>query len=223
MRPILLVHGGCHDARCWGAVTERLPAQAVDLPASGLAGVVDTIVEAIDAAPQPVLLVAHSLGGMAISAAAEARPARVARLVYVAALLPIDGESAATIPHSKPLGAQAATVSADDGRSVAIDPAQAVPIFYHDCPPEVAAQALACLRTTDVRQISDRVALTSRFGSVPKTYVACLRDRAIDVSAQLAMATRYPTIELRTCDTGHSPFLSHPDAFAALLAELAQR
>ena len=44
-----------------------------------------------------VILVGHSYGGMVITGVADRIPERIARLVYLDALLPVDGESAATM------------------------------------------------------------------------------------------------------------------------------
>ncbi len=48
--------------------------------------------EALAAGP-PAVLVGHSMGGMVITQAAARCPERIARLVYVAAFVPSDGQS----------------------------------------------------------------------------------------------------------------------------------
>ncbi len=53
----------------------------------------DKVVDVLDAASQPVILVGHSMGGAVISQAAEARPNKVAKLVYVADVLATTGTS----------------------------------------------------------------------------------------------------------------------------------
>jgi len=44
----------------------------------------DRICEVLDAQPEPVILVGHSMGGVAVTQAAEMRPEKIAKLVYVA-------------------------------------------------------------------------------------------------------------------------------------------
>ncbi len=53
----------------------------------------DQIVALADEAVEPIVLVGHSRGGIVISEVAEARPDKIARLVYLAAFLLGDGES----------------------------------------------------------------------------------------------------------------------------------
>jgi pimeloyl-ACP methyl ester carboxylesterase len=106
---IALVHGAFEDAHVWDGVSAKLQAGGyrvinVDLPgrpsaplaANLVSGDVyrDTVLKAIDGETQPVVLVGHSFGGIAVSAVAEAAPAKVRTAVYLAAYLPQDGKPA---------------------------------------------------------------------------------------------------------------------------------
>src|SRR5258708_7694242 len=112
MAIFILVHGSWHGGWCWDGVAALLrgsgpvvPAPPLpgpgddetDLAAIPLANWRDQIVALVAAAREPVVLVGHSRGGIVISEVAEARPARIARLVYVAAFLLRDGESISRI------------------------------------------------------------------------------------------------------------------------------
>jgi pimeloyl-ACP methyl ester carboxylesterase len=57
--------------------------------------------------------------------------------------------------------------------------------------------------------------------AVPSTYVIGERDQAIPPFAQDAMAQRAG--EVLRMDTGHSPFLSQPEALAGLLRQILDR
>src|SRR5689334_10831745 len=104
----VLVHGGWHGAWCWNRVVPMLEKRghkviAVDLAAHGrdktaTAGVtmkdyVDPLVAQLDALAEPVCLVGHSSGGAIATQVAEHRPDKVENLVYLAALVPKNGES----------------------------------------------------------------------------------------------------------------------------------
>lgn len=107
----VLVHGACHGAWCWDQVAERLRAGGhrvvtLDLPGHGrrAAEVRHASVESYGRAVADAMalagvsrgvLVGHSMGGLAISKAAELAPQRIRHLVYVAAVVVPDGSSLA--------------------------------------------------------------------------------------------------------------------------------
>src|SRR5688500_1551345 len=108
MTTFVLIHGGWAGGWTWERVAPLLEAAghravAPDLPGHGsdrtpiseitLERYVDRVLEALDAAAEPVVLVGHSSGGVVITQAAERRPEKVRRLVYLCAYLPGDGQS----------------------------------------------------------------------------------------------------------------------------------
>src|SRR5437773_1616556 len=103
-RPTIgLVHGAWHGAWCWDRLVPELeargfPCVAVDLPAedpgAGAGEYAAVVAGALDTAVDPaegVVLVAHSLGGLAIPLVADHRPVRL--LVFLCAFLPQPGRS----------------------------------------------------------------------------------------------------------------------------------
>ncbi|MEQ4519786.1 alpha/beta hydrolase [Pseudarthrobacter sp. B907] len=105
---ILLVHGSMLGARCWEDTIAELAAlgaqaAAFDLPGHGndatprglvtVADYVAAVVERLDAAPEPVVLVGHSMAGYPIAAAALQRPDKVRHLVYFSAQACKPGQS----------------------------------------------------------------------------------------------------------------------------------
>ncbi len=80
------------------------------------------------------------------------------------------------------------------------------------------------------RQVADAVAaqpgpvvLTAeRYGRVPKVVGKTLRDRAISPQLQQLMIERTPVQRVLAVDSGHSPFLSQPEALARALLEAAR-
>ncbi len=98
MTTLILVPGFWLDASSWSEVTPALEAAGHDvrpltLPglesrdadrsSLGLADHVAAVVEAIDAADEPVVLVGHSGGGAVVHGAVDQRPDRVTRAIYV--------------------------------------------------------------------------------------------------------------------------------------------
>lgn len=99
----VLIHGGHHGAWCWEKLTPALEAfghtvLAIDLPgcnertaeAASLTSWRGALREVIEDGD---VLVGHSMGGFAISLAADEVPEKVARLVYLSAAVPIEGET----------------------------------------------------------------------------------------------------------------------------------
>jgi pimeloyl-ACP methyl ester carboxylesterase len=112
-KTFVLVHGSWQGAWSWDGVRDHLRARghrviAPALPGRGDAGEdrswighddnVAAVLAALDAdGTGPVVLAGHSLGGVTISQVADQRPDRVARLIYCAAFVLEDGESAADL------------------------------------------------------------------------------------------------------------------------------
>jgi pimeloyl-ACP methyl ester carboxylesterase len=217
---VVLVHGAWHGAWCWDEVADRLradgtPVVAVDLPSVASGGdMYDDarfVREAIAATDAETVVVGHSYGGVVITEAAAGAPG-VRHLLYLTAFMLDEGESLATIAGSTPPAWQ---IADPDGRTLSVaDPQQ---VFYNTCPPEVADAAAARLRPHTVAAFVEPVKSIA-WRDVPSTYVICECDNAIPVPAQEAMAARADTTHRLESD--HSPFLTDPDAVAALIRAL---
>lgn len=103
---IILIPGLWLDASSWAPVTDELTraghhVHAVTLPGVGEAAAksgeigmtewVEAVTSLIDAAPGPVVLVGHSGGGNVAWGAADARPEKVLRVVFVDTVPPAPG------------------------------------------------------------------------------------------------------------------------------------
>ena len=183
----------------------------------------DDVCRAIDAAPEPVILVGHSRGGLVISEAAQARPERVRVLVYLAAFLLADGENlfaASMLDANTALKGQ--LVITADGLSATVQDGIIDQAFYGQCPPEDIVLARTLVRPEPLAPLSTPVHLTAdRYGRVPRTYIECLRDRAVTPAAQRRMYTQTPCARVISLDTDHSPFFSAPLPLVAALEGLA--
>lgn len=240
LRRIVLVHGAAHGAWCWESLVPLLEAKGydvdtLDLPGLGedrtppravtLQSYIDRVVETVSAKPEPALLVGHSMGGAPISGAGEAIPERIGKLVYLAAFLPKDGESMLKMievvtQFQEPSVVGASTSS--DGAHV-FPPDAARQMFYNICAPDIADRAVARLRPQAEGPLADPLQLSpGRWGAIPKTYIVCLRDRALPTPAQHWSCERAPEVKKRVMDTDHSPFYSDPEGLANILDEEAR-
>jgi pimeloyl-ACP methyl ester carboxylesterase len=224
MTTVVMVHGAFHDAWCWERVRTALDELGVanlapDLPLAGLAADAATVSSLLDAVDGPVVLCGHSYGGMVISQAASGR-VDVDRLVYLCAVQVERDDEMATLVH--PTMLMEHLTHGDDG-AMAVDLEFAAECFYHDCDPELAAEAVAHLRpmTQGITTPADpdAPAAPPAWLKIPSTYVICTDDRALHADSQREMARHADTVV--TWDTSHSPMLSQPDLVAELLADLA--
>lgn len=238
MSTFVLVHGAWHSGACWKAVANLLTAQGCkvltpDLPGHGnnalplakvtLKAYVNSLLDLLDGLDEAVTLVGHCMAGLVVSEVAARRPDKVARLVYVCAYLPRDGESLFEIialnrSHEPFTAIDLAMQMSDDKRSCTIAADDIVPLFYQLAPADVAAAAKSGFGIQATLPLAAKVQLdAASFARVPRTYIACTRDKVIPVHHQRRMLTRQPCDELLQLDADHSPFLSCPEQLAALL------
>jgi len=226
----VLVHGAWHGAWCWDKVVPLLEKNgntvvAVDLPGHGkdktplaqvtLKAYVDRVLQVLDAQPGPVVLVGHSMGGIVITQAAESRPEKISTLVYLAATLPRNGESANTPAYAEYDPGQVINsnvVLSADKRSCTIRDEGIKECFYGDCSDADIERAKSLLVPQSLLPFITPVRTTTeKFGSVPRVYIATLRDKAIPPALQEYMYTNLPCKKVISMDTCHSPFFSQPE------------
>ncbi len=231
MATYVLVHGSWHGGWCWEKVapllearghtvlTPTLPGHDDGASTSGktLADYIDAIVGIVDAQPEPVVLVGHSMAGMVVSGVAEARPEKLAELIYLAAYIPRNGDPLIALAGQDTESMLGAALRFDEAAGVHTVAEDAViDALYADCPPEDAQRAKARLVPESNLAVFTPAALTDRYESVSKTAIICLLDRANSASAQRRMADATPGIEIRTIDTSHSPFYAAPGELAEM-------
>lgn len=233
----ILIHGAWHGAWCWRKVTQPLLAAghtviAPDLPGLGMdqtkpshvsfySGVA-RVLDLVDRASGPVILVGHSLGGMTISQVAEERPDKIRWLVYLTALLPQNGESALDIQNDFPALDTALARSIDsNATSVRLNLDDVPGLFYHDCEREDVLFAQKLLRPQPLQPLNTPVALSQEFERVPRVYITCAYDRVISPEAQEQMYRATPCEHVLWLPSGHAPFWSIPTRLAARLQGLS--
>ncbi|MEV7693669.1 alpha/beta fold hydrolase [Microbacterium sp. NPDC089189] len=228
VRPtILLVHGAWHGSWCWEHVSDILRAdgwqvQTIDLPtvhapdkaALGMQDDADAVAAAVARIEGPVVVVAHSYGGVPTTQGADLPQVR--HIVYVAAFVLDEGESLlAAVGGVEPdwwhIDGALATAG-DETRP----PSE---LFFADAAPDEAARASARLLPQAARAFRDEVGVVAWRGR-PTTYVVTEQDAIFPVPGQEALAARAGSA-VRRLDTSHSPFLSQPAALATLIEEAA--
>jgi pimeloyl-ACP methyl ester carboxylesterase len=238
MSTFVLIHGAWHGAWCWDKVVPVLEAEghrviAPDLPGHGsdqlplsevtLQGYADRICQILAAEAEPVILVGHSMGGIAITQAAEACPDSIQALVYLSAFLPSSGESLEYWAKQMAESLVAPNMLvAEDQVSVTVSDEIIIDAFYGDCHPEEAQLAKSRLLPQALAPIVSPVTTSEeKFGRVKRYYIECLQDRAIPIGMQRSMYGAVPCQSVLSMNTSHSPFLSVPEVLAASLMSVS--
>ncbi len=236
MSDILLVHGSCHGAWCWRDLIPALQAlghtaRAIDLPSHGddQTPVNDVTLEsygdAVLAASTPeTVVLGHSMGGFAITAAAQKNPDAMARLIYLCAYVPAPGMSLADMRKqapSQPL--MPAVRMADDGKSFVLDLTMTEALFYHDCPDGIAefANPQLCRQATAPTGVALPDVSAAR--TLPRSYIRCMDDRTIPPAYQVTMTQDWPSADVFEMPTGHSPFFADPAGLARIIDTILSR
>jgi pimeloyl-ACP methyl ester carboxylesterase len=234
----VLVHGAWHGAWAWYKTKTQLEAMGhvvsvVELPSHGidktqpetvtLDDYTNRVVEAIDEAGEPVILVGHSLAGIVISGAAEARPDSVEKLVYLAALLLENGVSVFDIVALAPDAPIVADMIPGNG-TMDINRDAVENLFYNMSPKADINLAESLVVVNPLYPLVTPISITEEnFGSVPRYYIATTDDNAIPSYMQEYMYTSMPCEEVFTIHSDHSPFFSRPERLTAILQQIAAR
>ncbi|GAA4719234.1 alpha/beta fold hydrolase [Phytohabitans rumicis] len=225
---IVLVHGAFADASGWNDVARKLlhDGYPVIAPANPLRGVPSDSAYLADTLKNingPIVLVAHSYGGIVITNAATGNP-NVKALVYVAAFAPDAGETLEGLqtkyPGSK-LGAAALDIypyTMPDGTGSAdgyIKASVFRDIFAADLPASVTAVMHATQRPGDLHTLQQPSGAPA-WKTIPSWYLVAKQDNVIPAAAQRFMAARAGAIT-REVTASHVAMISKPDAVVALV------
>jgi pimeloyl-ACP methyl ester carboxylesterase len=240
MSHLLLIHGAWGGAWEFNNTLERLrklghQASAIDLPGHGqnaaaisevtMDAYVQAVVDAADAIEGPIVLVGHSLAGAVVSQVAERIPRKIERLVYVAAILPKNGDTPLGLMQSDVDCELLAQLKFSDDASYVTVPEQAVKtVLLHDVadPKQIAALLPHFAMHQATEPFGYEANLTdSAFGSVPKTYIRTSIDKVLSPTLQGEMLKNWKVEQVLTLASGHFPLISIPEALTDALHEAA--
>jgi pimeloyl-ACP methyl ester carboxylesterase len=164
-----------------------------------------------------VVLVGHSYGGMVATGVADRAPAKIARLVYLDAFVPRNGEALFDLVSAEArAGMRKAADDAGEGWRIPPNP----------LPPDTDQTDVSWIMPRRVMQprktFEQPIRLTGAGERLPRTYIYCTRPSPGDVFRQFAERARSdPRWRSHEIDASHSPHVTAPAVLADLLAGLA--
>lgn len=230
------IHGAWHGAWCWSEVLPRLDAAghrgvAFDLPGHGndpapeasatLDGYVERVLQTVQPIA-PLVLVAHSMGGIAALGALNAAPDLFSGAIFVAAFAPAPGEAILTYARSDTQSQLPDAMRVDRERGVAHLVVDQLDFFYDEAPPALARNALKRLRPQALAPMATPVAWSpDNVSRTSLAYIATTGDKVVGPDVQARMHGNLPSPTVVTMQAGHFPFMSVPDEFVAFLLKVA--
>lgn len=229
---VVLVHGAFADSTSWNGVVKKLkrdgyPVVAAANPLRGLSSDAAYLKDLLAGIDGPVVLAGHSYGGSVISNAANGAH-NVKALVYIAAFLPEQGESAVELSGKFPgstLGEALRPIpvtlpDGSQGADLYIEQAKFHDQFAADVPED----------TTDLMAVSQRPVTSAAleegaaepaWKTIPSWVLVATEDLNIPPQAQTFMAERAKahTVEVRA---SHAVSVSHPKDVADIIERAAR-
>lgn len=238
MKNYLLIHGAWGAAWEFNKVAELLASDgsnvmALDLPGHGenkadissvtMASYVQTVVNAIIALDEKVILVGHSLAGAVISQVAEIVPEKIDRLIYVAAMLLANGDTPLNVMKNDPEGQLLPnTIFSEDGSYATLSEETVRNVLLNDVKDALYLNSIVSkfLFKQATEPFMARAQLSEEnFGSVKKYYIKASIDKVISPAAQERMLGNWPVNKTFTLESGHFPLTSMPEKLMEVIKQ----
>jgi pimeloyl-ACP methyl ester carboxylesterase len=162
-----------------------------------------------------VTLLGHSYGGMVATGVADKAADRIARVVYIDAFAPKDGQSLFDLVGPKAEANMRKGAEKDgEGWKLPLNP------MPPDTAPEDSAWAVPKRRPQPIKTFEQRIELTATQWP-PRHYIYAQRNGPGDVFRQFAERARSePGWTCHEIDASHNPHITCPDALMKLLTQI---
>lgn len=221
VKNVVIVHGAFADGSEWRRVADILDkdgykVSVVQEPLTSLADDVAATRRVLDAQQGPTLLVGHSYGGVVITEAGNAP--NVAGLVYIAAFIPDQGESAVSLLSQAIAANNDMRATKDD--FLYLDPAAFPADFAADLPP-AEANFMARSQTMLAKAAGGAPVTTAAWHQKKSWALVATHDHNINPDLERTMAKRAgsETIEV---PGSHAVYASKPKEVASLIERAAK-
>jgi pimeloyl-ACP methyl ester carboxylesterase len=234
MATFIVAHGAWSAGWAWKKMHPRMRERGHDLFTPTYTGIgershlasavidlethIEDVVRVIDfEGLRDVILVGHSYGGMVATGVADRCASNIAKLVYLDAFVPRNGQSLFDLQAEESRSRMVAGVrEAGDGWRV---PANPMP---PDTSPDDLAWAMPRRMMQPLKTFTQPVRLTGAIEQLPRTYIYCKKSAPGDVFRQFTLRAE-SELGWRYCelDASHNPHITMPDTLAVLFDDIA--
>ena len=214
MRPLIRAAGHEFFSPTYTGLGERAHLARPDIDLSTHIQDVLSVLEFEDLSD--VTLLGHSYGGMVATGVADKAADRIARVVYIDAFAPKDGQSLFDLVGPKAEANMRAGAAKDgDGWKLPLNP------MPPDTAPEDVAWAVPRRRPQPIKTFEQKIRIASREPPLPRAYIYAKRSGPGDTFRQFAdRAKGEASWKYYEMDASHNPHITCPDALMALLTRI---
>jgi len=233
----VLVHGAWYGGWCWDGVVSQLVKSGFEAAAPTMPGhhpsddrssvklsdYINCIVDEVNAAAAPVILVGHSSAGFILQSVAAKLPEKIDHLIFNNAFILPNGKCQFDlVPPEVAEGMnQAAAASPDNSVPVMADFIRGT-LMANDSR-ELQDELIRRLVPQPIALFTTPVDLTDLdLDAFKKTVVYCKKDSSLPPGAYLGMAQLLEEFELIELDLDHEGLFTHPDLIAQAFIKAAE-
>lgn len=244
----VLIHGTWHGGWAWQGVIDNLSVKGRRVHAPTLAGhgpgvarlgiahrdcVASVVAYIRQQGLEDITLVGHSFGGTVVQKVAEQLPERIARIVFLDALVLKDNERvfdilpAAFLDSLTPKDGRDAAPSSENSEQVLPAPPWETwrDNFIQDAPESVARWTWEQLSPEPSQVNLDRLDLKQFYSlAIPRSFIYCRQDKAMPPGYfHRGMSSRLGACELLEMDGSHEVMFTRPAELADKLIEASSK
>lgn len=225
-RSLVLIHGSHFDATAWDLVKPELKGD-YDIFAVSLLGrteeehanLTEMAQDICAKITSPAAIVAHSFGGVVVNQMVGICPAKINRIIYVAAIVPLNGEKAFASMDQKSQRTYERAVLFEKSRIAPREAAVFLKVMDESLDPKKLPKVKLFSESYGPGQ--DTIAYEGlAFDKIPKYYIYTSLDKIVSAETQKKFTGRTPMIKTETVVSGHLPMLSKPKDLAAAIRKL---
>ncbi len=220
----VLVHAAWADASSWNKVAVPLQrlglrVRSAQIPLTSLTEDVAALKRLLRQVEGPVLLAGHSYAGAVITAAAADNP-QVRALIYIAAIVPDEGETVGTLfQRAEPQPSARPQLAPDADGFLWLPPEAFANAVAPDASPEETVLMALTQHPIALKCLGEPMTVPA-WKQKPSWFLIGEKDRMISPAMQRFMAERIRA-RVHPLDVDHTPLASAPDAVVRVIVEAA--